>query len=140
MIDSCDRRDFAREAEDGHAGQYGQALAQEQRVETWRDALLGLRHGRRLAKLDRRFSSLVDAQLAGPPTAWHPELRRAVARVAARDFELDPDDLDGSLDLVAVAVRRPASQAPVEPAPPAGEFQPAPPAGDFHPAPPDGTA
>jgi SAM-dependent methyltransferase len=68
--------------------------------------LLGLRHGRRLAKLDRRFSSLVDAQLAGPPGAWHPELRRAVARVAARDFELVPDDLDSSLDLVAVAVRR----------------------------------
>jgi SAM-dependent methyltransferase len=91
--------------------------------------LLGLRHGRRLARLDRRFSSLVDAQLAGPPTAWHPELRRAVARVAARDFELDPDDLDGSLDLVAVAVRRPAPQAPVEPAPPADGFQPAPPDG-----------
>ena len=69
--------------------------------------LLGLRHGRRLVKLDRRFSSLVDAQLAGPPAAWHPELRRAVARVAARDFELGPDDLDGSLDLLAVAVRRP---------------------------------
>jgi SAM-dependent methyltransferase len=69
--------------------------------------LLGLRHGRRLAKLDRRFSSLVDAQLAGPPGAWHPELRRAVARVATRDFELGPDDLDGSLDLVVVAVRRP---------------------------------
>lgn len=69
--------------------------------------LLGLRHGRKLAKLDRRFSSLVDAQLAGPPAAWHPELRRAVARVAAGDFELGPDDLDGCLDLVAVAVRRP---------------------------------
>jgi len=70
--------------------------------------LLGLRHGRRLARLDRRFSSLVDAQLAGPPAAWHPELRRAVARVTARDFELGPQDLDASLDLVAVAVRRPA--------------------------------
>lgn len=69
--------------------------------------LLGLRHGRRLAKLDKRFSSLVDAQLAGPPAAWHPELRRAVARVVVRDFELGPDDLDASLDLVAVAVRRP---------------------------------
>jgi hypothetical protein len=68
--------------------------------------LLGLRHGRRLAKLDKRFSSLVDAQLAGPPAAWHPELRRAVARVRTRDFELGPDDLDTSLDLIAVAVRR----------------------------------
>ncbi|HYT09417.1 MAG TPA: class I SAM-dependent methyltransferase [Mycobacteriales bacterium] len=69
--------------------------------------LLGLRHGRRLRGLDRRFSSLVDAQLAGPPSAWHPELRREVARVRTRDFELTGDDLDGSLDLVVVAVRRP---------------------------------
>ena len=70
--------------------------------------LLGVRHGRRLAQLDRHFSSLVDAQLAGPPAAWHPELRRAVARVRARDFVLSGRDLDSSLDLVAVAVRRPA--------------------------------
>ena len=69
--------------------------------------LLGLRHGRRLAKLDRRFSSLVDAQLAGPPATWHPELRREVARVRTGDFEVAADDLDRSLDLVVVAVRRP---------------------------------
>jgi SAM-dependent methyltransferase len=69
--------------------------------------LLGLRHGRRLARLDRRFSSLVDAQLAGPPSTWHDELRYEVARVRARDFELGPDDPDGSLDLVAVAVATP---------------------------------
>lgn len=69
--------------------------------------LLGLRHGRRLEKLDRRFCSLVDAQLAGPPGTWHPELRREVARVRARDFELTADDLDSCLDLVAVAVRGP---------------------------------
>jgi SAM-dependent methyltransferase len=69
--------------------------------------LLGLRHGRRLSKLDRRFSSLVDAQLAGPPATWHAELRREVARVRSRDFALSPDDLDASLDLIVVAVRRP---------------------------------
>lgn len=69
--------------------------------------LLGLRHGRRLARLDRRFSSLVDAQLAGPPATWHPELRREVARVRTGDFELAAGGLDRSLDLVAVAVRRP---------------------------------
>ena len=69
--------------------------------------LLGLRHGRRLRALDRRFASLVDAQLAGPPATWHPELRRQVARVRTRDFELAADELDASLDLVAVAVRRP---------------------------------
>ena len=79
--------------------------------------LLGLRHGRRLAKLDRRFSSLVDAQLAGPPGAWHPELRRAVARVATKDFELTADDLDGSLDLVAVAIRRTVPEPRREPDP-----------------------
>lgn len=69
--------------------------------------LLGLRHGARLRKLDRRFGSLVDAQLAGPPGTWHEELRRAVAGVRTADFELGPDDLDGCLDLVAVAVLRP---------------------------------
>ena len=79
--------------------------------------LLGLRHGRRLAKLDRQFSSLVDAQLAGPPAAWHPELRRAVARVRTADFEVAADDLDGSLDLVAVAVRRPPPPILVESTP-----------------------
>ncbi len=79
--------------------------------------LLGLRHGRRLAKLDRRFSSLVDAQLAGPPGTWHADLRRAVARVRAADFELTADDLDTSLDLVAVAVRRPPPPILVESTP-----------------------
>ena len=69
--------------------------------------LLGLRHGRRLSVLDKRFSSLVDAQLAGPPATWHRELRYEVARVKAKHFRLSPDDLDASLDLVAVAVATP---------------------------------
>ncbi|CAA9265108.1 MAG: SAM-dependent methyltransferase [uncultured Corynebacteriales bacterium] len=69
--------------------------------------LLGLRHGPRLRKLDKRFGSLVDAQLAGPPGTWHDELRRAVAGVRTADFELAPDDLDDSLDLIAVAIKRP---------------------------------
>ena len=68
---------------------------------------LGLRHGPRLRKLDRRFGSLVDAQLAGPPGTWHDELRRAVAGVRTADFTLEPDDLDDCLDLVAVAVHHP---------------------------------
>ena len=68
--------------------------------------LLGLRHGPRLRRLDRRFGSLVDAQLAGPPATWHVELRRAVARIRTADFVLSPDELDGCLDLVAVAVKR----------------------------------
>ena len=69
--------------------------------------LLGLRHGRRLSRVDKRFSSLVDAQLAGPPATWHRELRYEVARVRARHFRLREDDLDTSLDLMAVAVATP---------------------------------
>ena len=65
--------------------------------------LLGLRHGPRLRKLDRRFGSLVDAQLAGPPGTWHEELHRAVAGVRTADFVLETGDLDDCLDLVAVA-------------------------------------
>ncbi len=44
--------------------------------------------GRGCARLDRRFGSLVDAQLAGPPATWHPELRRAVTAVRTTDFVL----------------------------------------------------
>ena len=80
--------------------------------------LLGLRHGRRLARLDRRFSSLVDAQLAGPPGTWHPQLRREIARVRTGDFELGTAELDRSLDLVAVAVRTPSPPTLVESTPP----------------------
>ena len=68
--------------------------------------LLGLRHGPRLRRYDRLFGSLVDAQLAGPPATWHPQLRRAVAAVRTTDFVLAADNLDACLDLVAVAVRR----------------------------------
>ncbi len=68
--------------------------------------LLGLRHGRRLRRLDRRYGSFVDAQLAGPAATWHPALRRDVAAVRTADFAVTPDDLDACLDLVVVAVRR----------------------------------
>jgi SAM-dependent methyltransferase len=68
--------------------------------------LLGLRHGPRLRRYDRLFGSLVDAQLAGPPATWHPQLRRAVTAVRTTDFVLGADNLDSCLDLVAVAVRR----------------------------------
>ena len=63
------------------------------------------------------FMISVDAQLAGPPGTWHADLRRAVARVRAADFELTSDDLDTSLDLVAVAVRRPPPPILVESTP-----------------------
>jgi SAM-dependent methyltransferase len=68
--------------------------------------LLGLRHGRRLRRLDRRYGSFIDAQLAGPAATWHPSLRQDVAAVRERDFELSPADLATCLDLVAVAIRR----------------------------------
>ncbi|HMA47301.1 MAG TPA: class I SAM-dependent methyltransferase [Frankiaceae bacterium] len=69
--------------------------------------LLGLRHGRRLRRWERRCGSLVDAQLAGPPATWSPSLRRRVERVRAADFTLSGDGVDASLDLAIVAYRRP---------------------------------
>lgn len=70
--------------------------------------LAGLRHGRRLTALDAEFGgSLIDAQVAvvmsGEP--WPAELRTAVTSVTAADFAITTDDLESSLDIVAVAVR-----------------------------------
>jgi SAM-dependent methyltransferase len=65
--------------------------------------LLGVRHGARLAALDRRYGSLVTAQLASPPDQWPQGLREDVAAVSTSDFALSDVDLDGSLDLVAIA-------------------------------------
>lgn len=67
------------------------------------DRMLGLRHGPRLVELDRRHDGLVDAQLAGPPSAWDARLRADVASVRAEDFEITPYDVDTALDLIAVA-------------------------------------
>jgi SAM-dependent methyltransferase len=69
--------------------------------------LAGLRHGTRLRALDEEFGgSLIDAQVAvavsGGP--WPAGLRDAVASVTAADFAISTDDLDASLDIVAVAV------------------------------------
>jgi SAM-dependent methyltransferase len=70
--------------------------------------LAGLRHGPRLCALDTEFGgSLIDAQVAvavsGEP--WPAELRAAVASVTSGDFAITTDDLESSLDIVAVAVR-----------------------------------
>jgi len=70
--------------------------------------LAGLRHGPRLCELDAAFGgSLIEAQVevavSGAP--WPAELRAAVASVAATDFAITTDDLESSLDIVAVAVR-----------------------------------
>lgn len=76
--------------------------------------LRGVRHGRRLRRLDRRYGAgLVGAQLAGPVATWHPRLRLDVAAVRADDFVVAGDHLERSLDLLALAVRRPRRGRPV---------------------------
>jgi SAM-dependent methyltransferase len=69
--------------------------------------LLGLRHGRRLRRWERRHGPLVDAQLAGPAVGWPPTLRRRVERVRCTDFQITARDPDSALDLLVVAYRRP---------------------------------
>ncbi|MFT7840079.1 class I SAM-dependent methyltransferase [Saccharothrix sp. BKS2] len=72
------------------------------------ELLAGLRHGPALRALDRAFGgSIIDAQVAVVlgGGGWPADLLAAVASVRAEDFELTTDDLDASLDLVAVAVR-----------------------------------
>ncbi|GAY12336.1 class I SAM-dependent methyltransferase [Pseudonocardia sp. N23] len=68
--------------------------------------LLGLHHGPRLRGLDAAHGgSLVDAQVraavAGTPMS--PALAADVASVTVEDFVLGPGDLDGCLDIVALA-------------------------------------
>lgn len=73
---------------------------------------LGLHHGPRLRALDEYYGgSIIDAQLdvvlgslPGQAT-WPAGLLADVAGITAGDFELHGEDLDASLDLVAVAVR-----------------------------------
>jgi SAM-dependent methyltransferase len=69
----------------------------------------GLHHGPRLRELDARHGgSIVDAQVqvALSGGGWPPALLTDVASVTVDDFEFSANDLDRSLDLVAVAVRR----------------------------------
>jgi SAM-dependent methyltransferase len=66
----------------------------------------GLRHGKRLAGVERRLGPLVEAQLVRGVDDWSPQIRAAVHAVRANDFEVDGDDVAASLDLVFVAVRR----------------------------------
>jgi SAM-dependent methyltransferase len=68
--------------------------------------MLGVAHGRRIARWERRHGALVDAQLASPPERWPASLRRLVSGVRAADFTVSNADVDASLDLVVVAVRR----------------------------------
>jgi 2-polyprenyl-3-methyl-5-hydroxy-6-metoxy-1,4-benzoquinol methylase len=66
----------------------------------------GLRHAPRLSRFERRHGSLVLAQIAGPPDSWAPAVRRRVHRVRAEEFDIGPDDVDTSLDLITVARKR----------------------------------
>ncbi|MGB3772717.1 MAG: class I SAM-dependent methyltransferase [Rhodococcus sp. (in: high G+C Gram-positive bacteria)] len=74
------------------------------------DLISGVHHGPRLQELDAAHGgSFIDAQidraLAGEP--WPDSLVRDVAGITVDDFALHEDDIDGSLDLVAVA-RKPS--------------------------------
>jgi len=69
--------------------------------------MYGVRHGRQLRRLDRRWGgSLIDAQLTTPQDGWPARLRQDVAAVRAQDFDIHEDAIDASLDLFAVAVKR----------------------------------
>ena len=76
------------------------------------ELLHGLHHGPRVRTLDERHGgSIIDAQLDVvmghlPGTApWPDDLLADIAAIGADDFDIHGDDLDASLDLVAIAVR-----------------------------------
>ncbi len=72
-------------------------------------AMRGLHHGAALTTRDARHGgSIVAAQvaLAISGEAWPDALSDDVAAVTADEFDLRPDDVDASLDLVVSAVRR----------------------------------
>ncbi len=76
------------------------------------EQMLGVFHGPRLAELDARHGgSIIDAQIARAvaDAPWPPELLADVAAIVTGDFDLvdsSQRDIDESLDLVAIAVRR----------------------------------
>ncbi|OZD68242.1 SAM-dependent methyltransferase [Rhodococcus sp. 06-1059B-a] len=72
------------------------------------DVMTGVHHGSTLRDLDSKHGgSFIDAQieraLAGEP--WPAALSADVASITTADFDIDPTDMDGSLDLVAVAIK-----------------------------------
>jgi SAM-dependent methyltransferase len=71
--------------------------------------VLGLHHGPRLHELDAAHGgSVVDAQVEVALTGgvWPEALLHDVTKVTVQDFELHQKNLNESLDLVALAVRR----------------------------------
>lgn len=76
------------------------------------ESLRGLHHGAGAAELDRAYGgSVIDAQLdvvmgSLPGQAvWPDPLLSDIAALTAADFDIHDENLDASLDLVAVAVR-----------------------------------
>jgi SAM-dependent methyltransferase len=65
--------------------------------------LLGVHHGDELRRVeDEAGQPFSDLLTAGAPDSWPSWLREVVHRVEASWFEVRPDDLDASLDLVAI--------------------------------------
>jgi hypothetical protein len=69
------------------------------------EQVLGVRHGARLRAWEAEHGGLVDAQQARAADSWAPVVAEAVRQVRAADFEISPQGLDSSLDLVVVARR-----------------------------------
>lgn len=70
------------------------------------DREYGLHSGARVRELDRRYGSVVAAQLAEAPERWPARLRSDVAALVATDFSVLPADVRDvavSLDLVVTA-------------------------------------
>jgi len=65
-------------------------------------SLRGVRHGLALLDWEGHHGSIVEAQLATPPDQWPTALAERVAAVGVDDFVIDEDDLETSLDLLAV--------------------------------------
>ncbi|MGX6513182.1 class I SAM-dependent methyltransferase [Rhodococcus sp. SJ-2] len=75
------------------------------------ELVTGVHHGSTLRALDAKYGgSFIDAQieraLAGEP--WPDELTTDVAAITSDDFALFSENIDDSLDLVAIAVKDPA--------------------------------
>jgi hypothetical protein len=74
--------------------------------------MLGLSHGPGLLALDERYGgSIIDAQLdvvlgeLPGQARWPAPLLADIEAVRASDFSIHGEDLEASLDLIAVAVR-----------------------------------
>jgi SAM-dependent methyltransferase len=67
------------------------------------EEVLGVRHGPAISALEEEHGeSFSDLVLASPPADWPGWLREAVEAVGIEDFAVIPDDLDTSLDLLAI--------------------------------------